>query len=94
MFVPNRLQVNMIVVSEAVGVNGVIRFTDYLVSGVVVVSAAFLLLLHSKQGRLSEPDWGTAGRWLYFGAGGCRLWGTLRFWEGWGLLCCFVGLYW
>lgn len=63
------MQVNLVVVSDSVGVEGVIRYTDYLVSGAVVVSQAFLVMLHKRKGRLTEQDWETVPQWMYFAAG-------------------------
>lgn len=57
------------VVTDAVGVEGIIRYTDYLVSGAVVVSQDFLVLLYERKGQLTEQDWETAPQWMYFAAG-------------------------
>lgn len=56
-------------VSEAVGVEGAIRYTDFLVSGAVVVTPAFLQLLKDTEGQLSDADWQTAPQWLVFCSG-------------------------
>jgi hypothetical protein len=58
-----------VVVSEAVGGQGSIQYTDFLVSGAVVVTPAFLQLLKSQGGELSDADWQTAPQWLMFSSG-------------------------
>lgn len=67
--VPPPDKVNLVVVSEAIGVQGVLRYTDFLVAGVLVVGDAFLQLLHSRQGALTEQDWEVVPRWLFCAAG-------------------------
>lgn len=63
------MQVNLVVVSEAVGVDGVLRYTDFLVAGAVVVGQAFLQLLHSRQGDLTEQDWEAVPQWMFCASG-------------------------
>jgi len=60
----------VVVVSDAVGVSGAIRATDYLVSGVLVVSERFLQLLYNRGGALTPQDWQRAPQWTYFSSGG------------------------
>lgn len=56
-------------VHDSVGVDSVLYYTDYLVSGVLVVSQRFLQLLQARKGRLSPQDWDSAPQWLYFCSG-------------------------
>lgn len=66
---PYHAQVNLVVVSSAAGVDSGLKFSDFLVSGVLVVTEAFLQLLYRRRGVLSQQDWDTSPRWLLFGSG-------------------------